>query len=697
MKVHKLTKEENARTWLCYSCSTGLLFCFSCKVMSGKNGQFVNEGFNDWKNAGNLILRHEESSSHRQCLISMLARKNKRGRVDAELVKQIETERAYWQNILQRVVEIIRFLAERGLAFRGSDEKVGSPSNGNYLGILELLSKFDPFLAEHINSHANKGKGHTSYLSKTTCEEFIEILGTSVLDRIVSELKSCKYYSVSVDSTPDVSHIDQISCIFRYVLPSGPVERFVKYLDMEGHSGEQLAQSLMDFLQKYDIDIKNCRGQTYDNASNMSGKYNGMQAHIRSANKFAVYVPCSAHSLNLVANFAVESCQGAILYFNFIQNLYSFFAASTHRWSILKNALTEAGGNLPVVKRLSDTRWSARADATKALHQSFLPIQKALEELSDDVEQKADCRQQARGLASTMDQLETGILTVLWDQVLQRFNVTSSLLQSADQDLNTSCALYESLIGFVQTLRDQFDEIENKGQTLTDCQEYVTQVRRKKVRNRRYDEQSGSAALDVVVEAQTPAEKFKTSTFLVMIDNLLDALNKRLNGYTHARSLFGFLRKIENLPEEELVSSTIELAKEYPEDIEDKNIIDEFLQFIELLKTSMAKEFSVALKDMAVERVYYKLITENNLQHVFPNIEIALRIYLCLMVTNCSGERSFSKLKRIKNDQRSTMGQQRLNHLALLSIEHELLREIDISDIIHKFSLAKTRKHVMLI
>lgn len=137
------------------------------------------------------------------------------GRVDAALVKQMESEREYWQSILKRVVETIRFLAERGLAFRGSDETVGSPNNGNYLGILELLSKFDPFLAEHINSYANKGKGHTSYLSKTTCEEFIENLGTAVLDRIISELKACKYYSVSLDSTPDVSHVDQLTCIFR--------------------------------------------------------------------------------------------------------------------------------------------------------------------------------------------------------------------------------------------------------------------------------------------------------------------------------------------------------------------------------------------------------------------------------------------------------------------------------------------------
>jgi hypothetical protein len=43
------------------------------------------------------------------------------------------------------------------------------------------------------------------------------------------------------------------------------------------------------------------------------------------------------------------------------------------------------------------------------------------------------------------------------------------------------------------------------------------------------------------------------------------------------------------------------------------------------------------------------------------------------MVTNCTGERSFSRLKWIKNDRRTTMTQARLDNLALMNIENELL------------------------
>ena len=39
----------------------------------------------------------------------------------------------------------------------------------------------------------------------------------------------------------------------------------------------------------------------------MSGRYNGMQAHIKNHNPLAMLIPCAAHSLNLVGQYAVES------------------------------------------------------------------------------------------------------------------------------------------------------------------------------------------------------------------------------------------------------------------------------------------------------------------------------------------------------------------------------------------------------
>jgi len=66
-----------------------------------------------------------------------------------------------------------------------------------------------------------------------------------------------------------------------------------------------------------------------------------------------------------------------------------------------------------------------------------------------------------------------------------------------------------------------------------------------------------------------------------------------------------------------------------------------------------------------------KVIVEDNIECAFPNVEISscLHIFLTLMVTNCTTERSFSQMKRIQNQNRTTMRQERLKSLSLLMIE----------------------------
>ena len=73
----------------------------------------------------------------------------------------------------------------------------------------------------------------------------------------------------------------------------------------------------------------------------------------------------------------------------------------------------------------------------------------------------------------------------------------------------------------------------------------------------------------------------------------------------------------------------------------------------------------------------------------------ALRILLTLPVTVASAERSFSKLKLIKNYLRSNMGQERLVDLAILGIESDLAKSIDFDCIINSFAAEKARRVVL--
>ena len=66
----------------------------------------------------------------------------------------------------------------------------------------------------------------------------------------------------------------------------------------------------------------------------------------------------------------------------------------------------------------------------------------------------------------------------------------------------------------------------------------------------------------------------------------------------------------------------------------------------------------------------------------FTDVVTALLLFLTLPVTVASAERSFSKLRLIKNYLRSTIGQDRLLHLALLSIEAVSAEKLQTDQII---------------
>ena len=76
----------------------------------------------------------------------------------------------------------------------------------------------------------------------------------------------------------------------------------------------------------------------------------------------------------------------------------------------------------------------------------------------------------------------------------------------------------------------------------------------------------------------------------------------------------------------------------------------------------------------------------------FPNTCIAYKILLTILITIAFAKRSFSKLKLIKSYLRSTMSQEKLSGLVILSFEKEMLKELEYKNLISQFAYQKVRK-----
>ena len=210
--------EAVPRSWLMYSEDSDKAFCFSCKLFGNLASPF-SRGINTWEGFSKKLKDHENGASHKKSFNQWLLLKegiNTQSTVDKQAMKIFLAERTFWRNVLERLIDIVIFLGERNLAFRGSDETLGSSQNGNFLGLFELLAKRDPVLNE-LQNRIIRHKTNQHYLSKSIQNELINLVAKETENALLTQLKQAKYYSIILDCTPDISHQEQMTVIFRFV------------------------------------------------------------------------------------------------------------------------------------------------------------------------------------------------------------------------------------------------------------------------------------------------------------------------------------------------------------------------------------------------------------------------------------------------------------------------------------------------
>ena len=427
-----------------------------------------------------------------------------------------------------------------------------------------------------------------------------------------------------------------------------------------GPSSESMFLALKKFLSENDLDINNIRSQSYDNAPNMAGKFEGLQALVRKENPLAIWVPCMGHSLNLVGVDAMNSCQRANLFFRFLEQIYVFFTGSPDRYKRLVECLLKSStpnNKLQVPQRVDTTRWSSRADATKALVDAYTQILELLLDMSSE-----NCL--ALGLYLQMSHLETCLYAIIWNDLLQRIDATNKSLQNPSKDFNTAMVELLSLQEFIESKRETFDYYESEALKISINDTYKHMNARRPARNARYDDGNDP---DTILNER---DNFKINSFLPVVDQLLVAIKNRIKAYEESHKLFAFLKKLDSLTVDEIATAANRLCGVYTEDI-DGNLKDELIQFKEVYRHFLKEKE----EDISPEMFMLKLIIQKKLIQ-FYNVEIILRIYATILFTNCSGERAMSKLKLIKDRLCSSMTEDTLNERTVLNSEFEILEEL---------------------
>ena len=214
--------DEILRSWLLYSNSHSGLYCFCCTLfqLRNDNSPFVFKPFVNFWHLNPCISSHKNSKVHKQCFDKwneFALRLQVYQTIDKEMQNFMNKEKNRWREILQSVVAVIKFLSKQNLPFRSHREDSNLRNQENFLETLKLLANYSTVINEYIFGIQLSKKGMTTYLLPTIQNELIELLGKKVKDIILKEIKTAKYFSILLDSTPDVSHIDQMTFIVKYV------------------------------------------------------------------------------------------------------------------------------------------------------------------------------------------------------------------------------------------------------------------------------------------------------------------------------------------------------------------------------------------------------------------------------------------------------------------------------------------------
>ena len=125
--------------------------------------------------------------------------------------------------------------------------------------------------------------------------------------------------------------------------------------------------------------------------------------------------------------------------------------------------------------------------------------------------------------------------------------------------------------------------------------------------------------------------------------------------------------------------------KLYSGDIsEDVDLESELRQFTTYFKND--------IREMATVTEILQKLQTTNLIPSFPGLTTICLLFITLPVTVASAERSFSKLKIIKNYLRSTMGQERLDELGMIAIENEEAKALNLDALIDTFAEKNARR-----
>ncbi|KAM6582276.1 hypothetical protein CsatB_009281 [Cannabis sativa] len=693
-------------SWLEYSPSKDAAYCLPCYLFtmkaSGRFGwdAFTVTGFRNWKKVNDgkncAFLNHvgeDSCSTHNNALKSCEDLLKQSQHIDK--VMNAQSSKQILKNRLQvrTSIDVVRWLAFQGCAFRGHDETLESKNRGNFLEMVKLLASYDENVKQVVLENAPKS---AKYTSPKIQKEILEVLANKVRNKIREDVGNSKF-CIIVDEARDESKREQMAIILRFVDDDGFIqERFFDLVHVRDTTALTLKNEITRVLSHHCLDIQNIRGQGYDGASNMRGEWKGLQALFLKDCPYAYYVHCFAHRLQLALVAASREVLYVHEFFSNLNFVINVVGASCKRHDELQAAQAtqiahmiaidelESGrgaNQIGTIKRASDTRWGSHFSSICSLQNMFGATCSVLENIikeGSNYHQRGD----ANAAYNMITSFEFIFILHLMKEIMGITDILCQVLQQKSQDILNA-------MNMVSTTKNLIQELRNKG--WENLLENVVSFSKKfdiDIPNfgSRYVQGRGRHQRDHI----TIEHHYHFDIFNATIDFQIQELDSRFGeGATKLLTLTSALD-----PKDAFKSFNIDdicclAEKYYPLDFSENERINLRFQLkhfeLDVLTNSKFQNLS-SIAELC------RRLTETEKSKIYYLIDRLIRLVLTLPVSTATSERAFSAMKIIKTRLRNKIEDDFLANNLVVYIEREIAETFDLDSILDDFVSLKERR-----
>lgn len=618
--------------WMAGCEVSNALFCFPCVLFyeDGMDKTWTVSGFVDLKHLNARAKKHEITGSHIHCCteFALLGTLNVSSNLDSvhrQNIKKHNEQVNKNRSMLKRIINCIKFCGKLELALGGHD---GSEINGNS-GIFRELIDFSTELDIILKDLSGASVFHGT--SNSVQNEILESMSAICCQEITDQINDSEFLAIQIDETTDITNHCEMAITIRY-LHSGYIhERFWTFLQVVDKSSAGIAQCIETELNKLIPESPDkLIAQAYDGANVLSGSSAGVQAKIKAQHKHAQFVHCYAHKPHLIVQKA--TCQYAKLrvFFSNLATIPAFFSNPSHRCGIFDEIVNR---KLP---RLAQTPWNYNIHTVNMIFANREELIECFDELKEICTKSITCKE-ADCLQKTLEDSDFLFWLNLFHNVCPHIDVLFQQFQSKSEN---SDAFQKDL--------DEFEEKVLSVRSVTEeIEEIVTETienKRRKIdpenRNCMIAKQICDAVILQFKERFSYMGHLEAST-LVDANNFFDF--SQFFPISIFKSVVGFYPMLQ----QDKLRSELEV-------IYSRNDIENIVGCLNMLSW----------------------ISANDLSETFSETEKLLKIVVTTPMDTNEPERCFSTLNRIKSFLRNTINEDRLNALAMISINRELMHDI---------------------